>query len=148
MTLSLALPVSKAGAADVSINLRIGDPYRGPRLMFRSEPEVVIVPGTRVYYVRNYDYDIYRYGSYWYYTYDGAWYRARRYNGPFVYVGYNSVPRSVTYVPTRYRRHWRNAGPGPGRATGQYKVKEDRGGHDNGRGRDDDRGRGNKGHGR
>jgi hypothetical protein len=145
LTLAPALPAAKATAADVSINLRIGDPYRGPRVVFEDEPDVVVVPGTRVYYIRDYDYDMYRYGSYWYYNYGGAWYRARRYNGPFVYVGYNSVPRPVAYVPARYRRHW--DGP-PGHAYGHYK---DRGGpHDNGRGngrykdrgRDHDRGHG------
>jgi hypothetical protein len=157
----LGVTVALSGAAstamartDVSINLRIGDPYRGPRLVFRDEPDIVLVPGTRVYYVRDYDYDIYRYGSYWYYTYDGNWYRARRYDGPFVFVGYNSVPRAVTYVPVKYRRHWRQAPPG--HAYGHYKVKEvkrDRGWKENDRGskekdrgwKDDDRGHG-RGH--
>ncbi len=149
MALGLVAPFSKAGArTDVSINLRIGDPYRGPRLVFESEPDVVVVPGSRVYYVRDYDYDLYRYGSYWYYCYDGGWYRARRYNGPFTYVGYRSVPRAVTYVPARYRRHWRDGG-NEGRAYGHYRVKEHRGWHGDERGRGDDRdhGRGHK-HGR
>jgi len=142
LALTVTLP-PRAKAADVSINLRIGDPYRGPRMVFREEPDVVVVPGTRVYYVRDYDYDLYRYGSFWYYNYNGGWYRARRYSGPFTYVGYSSVPRAVTYVPVRYRRHWRDAGP-QGHAYGHDK---DRGGwHDNGR-RDDrhDNGRRDKG---
>ena len=124
MTLALGAMPSKASAADVSINLRIGDPYRGPRMVFRSQPDIVVVPGTRVYYVRDYDYDLYRYGGFWYYNYDGGWYRARRYNGPFVYVGYRSVPHEVAYVPVRYRRHWRTYDAGPGRY-----YKEDRGWH-------------------
>jgi hypothetical protein len=155
MALSLMLPISKASArTDVSVDLRIGDPYRGPSLVFRSQPDVVVVPDTRVYYVRDYDYDLYRYGGYWYYNYDGGWYRARRYNGPFVYIGYRSVPREVAYVPVRYRRHWHAYNEGPhGHAYGHYKAREerrdvreerrdvreerrdrrDRGGHDNGR---------------
>jgi hypothetical protein len=138
--LALTALAPKAGAGtDVSINLRIGDPYRGPRLVFHDEPDIVVVPGTRVYYVRDYDYDIYRYGSYWYYNHDGNWYRARRYNGPFVYVGYRSVPRAVTYVPVKYRRHWRDANPG--RAQGHYKVKEDRGWHGKERGHGSKRGK-------
>lgn len=153
MTLALLLPVGRANAhTDVSVSLRIGEPYHGPRLVFEDEPDIVIVPGTRVYYVRDYDYDLYRYGSYWYYNYDGGWYRARRYNGPFTYVGYRAVPRAVAYVPVRYRRHWRDASGPPGHAYGHY--KDERGGwHDNGRGHDDngrghdDNGRG-KGHGR
>ena len=126
VAVALLMPASKVSArTDVSINLRLGDPYRGPRLVFQDEPDVVIIPGTRVYYVRDYDYDLYRYGSYWYYNYDGGWYRARRYNGPFVYVGYTSVPHAVTYVPVRYRRHWRDAdnGRGPDNGRGHGKGK-------------------------
>ena len=150
VTLAMMAPATKASAhADVSINLRIGDPYRGPQLVFQDEPDVVVVPGSRVYYVRDYDYDLYRYGSYWYYTYDGGWYRARRYNGPFTYVGYRSVPRAVTYVPVRYRRHWR--GGGEGHAYGHYKERDNRwhdNGHDNGRDDGHDKGHGDKrGHG-
>lgn len=138
MATALTLPAAKASAgADVSINLRIGDPYRGPRLVFQDEPDVVLVPGTRVYYIRDYDYDIYRYGSYWYYNYGGSWYRARRYSGPFTYVGYRSVPRAVTYVPARYRKHWRDDGP-RGNAYGHYKEHP----RDHRKDRDHDRGRG------
>jgi len=149
MTLALGAMPSKASArTDVSINLRIGDPYRGPRMVFRDDPDIVVVPGTRVYYVRDYDYDLYRYGGFWYYNYDGGWYRARRYSGPFAYVGYRAVPREIAYVPVRYRRHWHAYDEGPRR---HYKEdrkedredrKEDRGWH-----RGDDRGKGNK-HGR
>jgi hypothetical protein len=137
MALSLTLPASKASArTDVSINLRLGDPYRGPQLVFQSEPDVVVVPGTRVYYVRDYDYDIYRYGSYWYYNYDGGWYRSRRYNGHFSYVGPRAVPRSVAYVPVGYRRHWGNGTMGHA-----YGHERERGnGHDQGRGREDNGG--------
>ena|SRR2546422_3991734 len=118
---ALTASAPKAGAGtSVSINVRVGDPYRGPRLVFRDEPDIVVVPGSRVYYIRDYDYDIYRYGSFWYYNYDGGWYRARRYKGPYVYIGYQSVPRAVAYVPVKYRRHWRGS-PGHDHAHGHYK---------------------------
>ncbi len=135
MAVSLTAAASNAGAdTSVSINMRVGDPYRGPSLEFRHEPDVVLVPDSRVYYVRDYDYDIYRYGSYWYFTYDGGWYRARRYNGRYVYVGYESVPRAVVMVPVKYRKHWQE--PGRGHAYGHYKeVRKDKGsGHGHGRG--------------
>ncbi|HMI32358.1 MAG TPA: hypothetical protein VK527_11530 [Candidatus Limnocylindrales bacterium] len=157
MALALTAPAPKADAADVSINLRVGDPYRGPSLVFRSEPRVVVVPGTRVYYVQDYDYDVYRYGSYWYYNYDGGWYRARRYSGPYAYIGVQSVPRSVAYVPVKYRRHWREPGS-RGNAYGRSKAVPVRGNdraydrpNDRGKGRgNDDEGKGHgqgKGHG-
>jgi hypothetical protein len=34
-----------------------------------------------VYYVDDYNYDLYGYGNYWYYYYDGGWYRSADYDG-------------------------------------------------------------------
>jgi len=102
-----AIPVTKAQAA-VSFSLRIGDRYRGPRLAFYSQPDVMVIPGTEVYYVENADYDLYRYGDYWYYFYDGGWYRADDLDGPFYFISYTSVPYSIRYVPVSYRHHWRD----------------------------------------
>ena len=107
LTLLLA-PGPKASAANVSFSLQIGDPYRGPRLAFVQEPDIVVIPGTRVYYIDDYNYDLYRYGNYWYYYYDGGWYRSADYDGPFYFISYQSVPYSIRYVPVRYRHHWRN----------------------------------------
>ena len=104
----LVAPGPRASAANVSFSLRIGDPYPGPRLAFVEQPDIVVIPGTRVYYIDDYDYDIYRYGSYWYYCYDGGWYRSVDYDGPFFFISYESVPYSIRYVPVRYRHHWRN----------------------------------------
>jgi len=90
-----------------STSLRIGDRYNGPDLGFYGEPRVVAVPGTSdVYYVRDSNNDIYRYGNNWFMNYDGDWYRAGSYNGPWVFVGYRSVPRDIYSVPTGYRRTW------------------------------------------
>jgi len=130
---ALVAPVSSAFArTSVSIGLQFGDRYRGPDVYFRSAPRVVVVPGTRVYYVRDSDYDIYRSGRYWYYNYNGGWYRSRSYSGPWIYVGYTSVPREISYVPTRYRRHWRdfrdtNAGYGSSRdSRDRNRYRDDR----------------------
>ncbi len=114
-----------AGASattSISVNLQVGEPYRGPSIVFRHEPEIVVVPETRVYYVRNCDYDLYRYGSYWYYCYDGGWYRARAARGPFTFIGHRSVPKAVYTVPVKYRRHWREF-PGRGHAYGHAKQE-------------------------
>ena len=102
-------PVPKASAAtSFSFSLSIGDPYIGPQLAFYDQPDVVVVPGTRVYYIDDYDYDLYRYGHYWYYYWNGGWYRSVDYDGPFYFISYVSVPYSIRYVPVRYRHHWRN----------------------------------------
>jgi len=159
--LSTLTASSKAGTS-VGVSINIGDPYRGAALHFRSEPDVVLVPETRVYYVRNYDYDVYRYGSYWYFIDDGRWYRARSYRGPFIHIRSASVPRSIMVVPVRYKRHW--GGPPPHAVARGYHRnhderyverrydrrddrrdwRDDR--RDDRRGKDHDKGRG-KGHG-
>jgi hypothetical protein len=105
----LVAPGPKASAAtSFSFSLRIGDPYIGPRLAFYEQPDVVLIPGTRVYYIDDYDYDLYRYGNYWYYYWNGGWYRSVDYDGPFYFISYQSIPYSIRYVPMHYRHHWRN----------------------------------------
>jgi hypothetical protein len=139
---ALMAPLSGARAADVSVSLRIGDRYRGSDVYFRSEPRVVVVPGTRVYYVQDYDYDMYRYGRFWYMNSGGNWYRSRTYRGPWIYVGYRSVPVQISYVPPRYRRHWRDF------RDVQYRNTSNRGRHrgwDDRYDRDRDRDRDNRG---
>lgn len=138
-----ALPNTSSASTRVGVSINIGDPYRGAALHFRSEPDVVLVPQTRVYYVDNYDYDVYRYGSYWYFIDDGRWYRARSYRGPFVYIHSRSVPRSIVQLPPRYRKHW--GGPPPHAVARGYHKNHDRDWTDRDRGREKDNGRG-KGH--
>ena len=94
-------------AADVGFSIRIGDRYRGDRLYFTQRPQFTMVPGTRVYYVRDSNADIYRYGGWYYANESGRWYRASSYRGPWIYVRARAVPRQIFYVPTNYRRNWR-----------------------------------------
>lgn len=106
-SLAMATPLSARAATRVGISVRIGDPYRGASLYFRSAPHVVLVPRTRVYVVRDYDYDLYRYADDWYYFDDGYWYCADSYRGPFVRIRYTSVPHQIRYVCESggYRRY-------------------------------------------
>jgi hypothetical protein len=149
---AVAIP-AKAGTS-VDVQIQVGDRYRGGEVVFRSEPDVVVVPSTRVYYVRDYDHDVYRYGSYWYFVDRDHWYRARSWRGPFYHVKYVSVPRPIQVVPVQYRRHWRQPGPPPHAvAKGYHKDKPNRYNHDrndraNSRDRDDDREAYNNGNGR
>ena len=107
---ALVVPIHRASAqSGISINLHIGDRYRGPDLGFTSEPSLVAVQGDDgVYYAQDSDYDVYRYSNMWYMNYNGDWYRASNYSGPWLFVGYQSVPRNVYSVPTQYRRRWSN----------------------------------------
>lgn len=112
MIAALLTPLLAAGysvpakAADVGFSLRIGDRYRGDRLVFRERPRMMVVPGTRVYYIDDPDRDVYRYGGF-YYAFDGGrWFRANHYRGPWVYVRGRQVPRAIYMVPADYRHNW------------------------------------------
>ena len=101
--LALAITPRIASAADVHISIGIPAP---PAVVFHSEPEVVVVPHSRVYYVPSAtDYDMYRYGGYWYVNRDGYWYRSTAYNGPFTTVEYRRLPHQIVAVPRHYRHH-------------------------------------------
>lgn len=103
--LATAVP-TPAKAQDVGVSIRIGDRYRGNSLYFSNRPRMYVVPGTRVYYVRDSDLDVYRYGNFYYAFEDGRWYRARNYRGPWIHIRGRQLPRPIFYVPARYRRHW------------------------------------------
>jgi hypothetical protein len=105
-----ARPSSASVSADV--NVHVG-PRPAPVVVFDREPDVVLVPRTHVYAVPGLDYDLYRFGAYWYMNSGGYWYRARSYRGPFNSIEYRYVPRSVVIVPAQYRRHPAHPHGGP-----------------------------------
>lgn len=101
----------------LNVGVHAGDPPPPPAYVFDDEPEVILVPSTRVYYVPETDFDLYRYGRYWYINRAGWWYRSAGYRGPFGYIGYDRVPASVINIPPKYRRH--PLGPESGRTVGR-----------------------------
>lgn len=147
-TVAMRTPVDAAVSAD--INVRIGD-RRPPVVVFDREPDVILVPRSRVYYVDHDGYDLYRYGRYWYMNDDGYWFRASSYRGPFVSITVGRVPRQIVVVPARYRRHpvHPHGGP-PGQLKKSRAVYRDHDRYDRDRDRDrryrdDDRDRRGKG---
>lgn len=79
-------------------------PPAPPPVVFRQEPEVILVPNTRVYYVPDLKYDLFRYGRHWYINSGGHWYRARGYSGPYEYLDYGRVPSTILRLPDKYHR--------------------------------------------
>lgn len=75
-----------------------------PPVVFRREPEVILIPKTRVYFVPDQKYDLFRYGRHWYINNGGHWYRARAYAGPFTSLSYQRVPETIVRLPEKYRR--------------------------------------------
>jgi len=105
--LGFAQPAPQAQAA-VSVGFSIGSSGRhdGFSLSFRSRPDVVLIPSSRVYYAQDADEDLYFYDDAWYCVQDGVWYTSDSYQGPFAAIGYSSVPYEIRNVPGSYRRHW------------------------------------------
>jgi hypothetical protein len=90
-----------------------------PRVVLVDEPIVETVSGSQVYVVENSDYDMFRFGAFWYVASGGYWYRASSYNGPYSVCEVRSVPRAVLEVPEGRWKHHRRGGPwdrgrGPG----------------------------------
>ena len=72
-----------------------------PAFVFPAPPELVVIPGTYVYYWPDVDFDIFFYGGYWYRPYGGNWYHSPSYGGPWVYI--ESAPSVVLSLPPDYR---------------------------------------------
>lgn len=98
---------SFARPARAQIDVHIGIPSPPlPHIVFETEPQVIVIPNTDVYYAPSVgEYDTYRVGPYWYINHDGYWYRARGYREQFLPVPYSRVPRQITVVPGEYRHH-------------------------------------------
>ena len=139
--LAATVTATANAATSVDVRVSVGDPYNGATLRFSNEPQVVLVPETKVYYVRNRDCDLYRYGRYWYFVEDGFWYRSATWRGPFRHVRTGSIPRSVVMVPVKYRRHWKNGPPSHAVAQGYDKDRDYERGNGNGHGNGNSQGK-------
>lgn len=127
-------------SAEVNVNVNLGP----PPVAVSEPPEVVMVPGSSVYFVPTVDYDLFYYNGFWWSPRGARWYRAREYSGPWRVVPRRIVPPPVFRVPRDYRRVYVRERHIP---YGQWK-REGRG-HDRGRHggwREDRRGEG-RGHG-
>jgi len=98
-------PVAQA-AVSVGFSIGSGGRHDGFSLSFRSRPDVVLIPSSRVYYAQDADEDLYFYDDAWYCVEDGVWYSSDSYQGPFAAIGFSSVPYEIRNVPVSYRRHW------------------------------------------
>ena len=81
------------GHAGVSVNIGIDLP--GP-------PELVPVPGTTVLYAPAVPGNYFFYAGQYYAFARGVWYAGPGYNGPWVVVAPELVPRPILAVPVRY----------------------------------------------
>jgi hypothetical protein len=102
----------------VSVDISIG-----------HRPPLVVVPGTPVYYAPNLPYNYFAYGGRFYVYQNEVWFAGSSYNGPWMVIGLERVPRPILGVPVTYYqappRHWKGKhGPPPwAHAKGHAKKK-------------------------
>jgi hypothetical protein len=96
----IGVPHSSVAEVNVSIGINFGPP---PPVVIAEPPPVVVVPGTYVYFVPTVEVGIFFYHGYWYRPYEGRWYRAGGYNGPWVYTEPAHVPVALVHLPPDYR---------------------------------------------
>ena len=99
-----ALGATTEALAGVEVNVNIGP----PPIVVAEPPEVVLVPGSQVYFVPQPGIDVFFYSGYWWSPRGDRWYRARAYNGPWVIVERRYVPAPVFYVPRDYRAKYKH----------------------------------------
>ena len=104
-TVVLGAAVSAEAGASVGIHLA-------------APPHLVAVPASPVAYAPAVPVNYFAYGGRYYVFGNGGWYVARGYNGPWVHVAPEYVPRPLLGVPQRYYHvrpgawsHWRRDVP-------------------------------------
>ncbi len=89
-------------AAAVNINIGIGAPL--PAVVLAAPPQVVLIPGSPVYYAPDAGINLFFYSGRWYRRHNNGWYRASYYNGPWAYMPPSRVPAAFVRIPGNYYR--------------------------------------------
>jgi hypothetical protein len=97
----IVLSATVALAQDVEINIGLGTPPLAP-LVITTPPQLVVVPGTSVYYAPDVGANYFFYRGRYYTVANHIWSTARVYNGPWVVIQIGKVPSAVRSVPVEY----------------------------------------------
>lgn len=104
LLVAMLLLLGPASSAQAQVNFDIGFPNINIGFNMGSYPQLVLIPGSPVYYAPRLNSNFFFYdGLYWLYR-DDEWYSSSWYNGPWEFVGPQYVPLFVLRVPVRYYR--------------------------------------------
>jgi len=118
-----------AQADNLSIGINIGSPP--PPIIVAMPPQLVVVPGTPVYYAPGLNVNFFFHKGRYYTFHNGAWFVGAAHNGPWTFVAVEHMPQPILAVPVQYYKvppgHWKKGGPPPwaGHAKGSKKGKDD-----------------------
>ena len=76
---------------------------RQPKVVIVPETELIVIPGTYIYYLSVDEDDIFFFRGYWWWCQKNRWYRASSYSGPWTAVSLRYVPVELTKLPPRWR---------------------------------------------
>jgi hypothetical protein len=108
-------------ATAAMVNVNIGP----PPIVVAEPPEMVMVPGSQVYFVPGVEFNVFFYDGFWWSPRGDRWYRSRAYNGPWGIVNRRFVPGPVFRVPRDYRRVYARERHIP---YGEWRGRHERGG--------------------
>lgn len=104
LLIAISLLFGSASVAQAQVSFEIGLPNVNIGFSTESYPELVLIPGSPVYYAPRLNSNFFFYdGLYWLFR-DDEWYSSSWYNGPWEVVGPQYVPLFVLRVPVRYYR--------------------------------------------
>jgi hypothetical protein len=89
-------------ADSVSVGINIGAPPPPPPYVVQGPPQLVVVPGTPVYYAPSLSFNFFAYSGRYYTYYNGGWFMTANFGTPWNYVAVQRVPRPVRGVPVTY----------------------------------------------
>ncbi len=105
LTVFLCLYGISSGVAVAEVNVNIGVFAPPPPLVIESPPAMAVVSGTPyVYFAPDITVGLFFYAGHWYRPYEGRWFRARSYRGPWKHMHHGSVPPALVRLPSDYRR--------------------------------------------
>ena len=112
---------ASATASDVKINIGLGV----PPIVLTTPPQLVVVPGTPVYYAPDVQANLFVYKGRYYTVANGVWSRAPAYSGPWAVIQIGQVPAPVLSVLVEYYKippgHLKKQGPPPWAGQGHGK---------------------------
>jgi hypothetical protein len=97
--LVFVLPMPTMARVDVNVGISL------PPIVFTAPPALIVLPGTYIYVVPDYDEDIFFYGGWWWRPWQGRWYRSHYYNRGWNY--YRNVPSFYFDVDPGWRGYYR-----------------------------------------
>jgi hypothetical protein len=87
--------------SEVSVNINIGPP-----MVVQQAPEMVVVPGSLVYFAPGVNVELFFFRGYWWSRNENRWFRSREYKGPWKGMEGRRVPVEIVRLPPRYREEY------------------------------------------